>query len=229
MKASALSPPEFFRSAKPIRPRSKIGWNKIPGVCLGFCQSVPVPVVARRTGLSVKTVRELYKAIRALLTDPRYRKWHNFDLLPVYEFRDAERVEAEIWRCFAECYFDEECFRNYRYSKRAERQCRHCPVRHSELLQGVLTPQIVASLLERIETVRAYYQVLIGLSREKSADPTENFRLRMYHVTIVLSARMASSTVENGAIKSSMFVEGPNTLNELYKTILRHIAERGSI
>ena len=224
-----LVPPEFFRSPKPIRPRSKIGWNKVPGVCLGFCQSVPVPTVAEKTGLSVKAVRDLYKAIRALLLDPRYRKWHGFDQAPVYEFKDLAKAEAEIWRCYAECYFDDECFRNYRYGKRSERQCRNCPVLRSDLLGEILTPQMNEGMLTLIESVRAYYQVLIGLSREKSVDRTENFRLRAYHVTILLNARMASSKIEGGTVKSSMLVEGTNTLNDLWQTILHHIEERGHI
>lgn len=224
-----LVPPDFYRSAHPIRPRSKISWDKIPGVCLGFCQSASIPLVAKRTGLSDKTVRELYKAIRALLLDPRYRKWHGFDRLPAYEFKDVARIEAEIWRCFAECYSNDECFRNFRYGKRRERQCRSCPARHSKILHEILTPQMSESMLQLIETTRAYYQVLIGLSHEKDIDRTESFRLRAYHTTILLAARMASSRIENGIVKSSMLVEGPATLNELWTTILRHIGERGHI
>lgn len=224
-----LVPPDFFRSARPIRPRSKIGWNKLPGICLGFCQNASVPHVAQQTGLSDKSVRDLYLAIRALLTDPRYRKWHGFDRLSVYAFKDLEQIEAEIWRCFADCYFDDECFRNYRYGKRSERQCRNCPARRSEILQSALTPELVDTMLNLVETVRAFYQVLIGLSRERGGNRTENFRIRAYHAIIVLSARMESSHVENGIVKSSMLIEGPKTLNELWQTILRHIEERGEI
>jgi len=224
-----LTPPEFFRSTSSIRPRSKIGWNKIPGVCLGFCQSASVPLVAKKTGLSVKAVRALYKSMRGLLLDPRYRKWHGFDNLPIYEFKNLAQVEAEIWRCFAECYFNDECFRNYRYGKRSERQCQACPVHRSPILQEVLPKELIATMLQHIETVRAYYQVLIGLSRDMDMDRAESFRLRLYHTMIVLSAKMTSSRVEDGVVKSSMLIEGPNTLNELWMTILRHIEERGSI
>ncbi|MEQ8602862.1 MAG: hypothetical protein RIB45_06055 [Marivibrio sp.] len=229
MDDNPLAPPAFFHSAEPIRPRSKVPRNKVPGVCLGFCQSVSVPHVAKRTGLSVKTVRELYKAIRALLLEPRYRKWHALDRLPIYEFTNGKRIEKEIWRAFGECYSDDECFRNYRYGKRSSRQCRNCPAQQSDLLQAILTPEIVDMMLQRIDTIRAYYQVLLGLSREKGQDQTELFRQRAYHVEIILTAQKASMRIDNGVVQPDMLARGPMTLNELWLTILHHIEERGKL
>ena len=87
--------------------------------------------------------------MRALLHDARYRKWHSFDLASIYAFKNAESVQKEIWRCFGDCYFDDECFRNYRYKKRSERQCSKCPARNSTTLKSVLTPELTT-------TMRAY-------------------------------------------------------------------------
>jgi hypothetical protein len=227
--AVVLKPPEFFRSTRPIRPWSKIGRNKIPVVCLAFCRSAPIKSAAEHAGLSPKAIRDLYRSFRALLTDPRYRKWHSYDDLPVFELPNAERIETEIWRCFSACYANDECFRNYRYGKRTERQCSNCPVRRSGMLQDVLPASLITGMLERIDTMRAHYQNLLGHSREGGNDPVENFKLRMYHTTIVLSARLASSHVEDGVVKSSFHVEGPETLNELWMTILRHIEEQGTL
>lgn len=168
-------------------------------------------------------------AIRSLLLDPRYRKWHNFDQLAVLEFDGVDRLEKEIWRSFAACHFNDECFRNFRYGKRSQRMCQSCPAEQNAELAGVLTPEISGGMRELSDTIRAYYQVLLGFSREKGIEHAENFRLRAYHTTIINSARMASSEIEGGQIKSSILKEGPMTLNELWTTILRHVEERGEI
>ena len=167
--------------------------------------------------------------MRALLHDARYRKWHSFDLASIYAFKNAESVQKEIWRCFGDCYFDDECFRNYRYKKRSERQCSKCPARNSTTLKSVLTPELTTTMLDLVDTIRSFYQVLIGLSKEKVVDRTENFRLRAYHTMILLSARMASSEIEDGVVKTSVLVEGPRTLRELWRTLLWHIEKLGRL
>lgn len=225
--AGRLVAPAFFRSEQPIRPRAKIQRRQIPAICLAFCRGVPVALAARQTGISEKTIRALYAGMRALLLAPRYRKWHGFDLAPVYKLPNIEEIEAELWSCFAACYFNQECFRNYQYGKRAERQCGVCPARSNEVLRPILTPELTGSMLELIETINAFYRVLLGLSQEETGNPAALFRLRAYHTTILLNARMASSTVENGIVKTDVRRRGPLTIRELWRVILDDIAERG--
>ena len=224
-----LEVPAFFGSDAPVRPRSKIKRRIIPAVCLGFCLNASVKHTARKTGLSEKTVRNLYADLRALLTDPRYRKWHNYDLESVFAFPGGDKIVAGIWACFGACYFHDECFRNYRYGKRKARQCAVCPVRQADELAPFLTPELVESMLDLIETTRALYQVLLGRSKEDVADQGAAFRLRAYHATIVLTAHRASHTIVDGAVRPDMGREGPQTLQTLWRTMLEHIAEHGKL
>ena len=84
-------------------------------------------------------------------------------------------------------------------------------------------------MLDLIDTTRSFYQVLVGLSKEKISDRTENFKLRVYHTMILLSARMASSKIEDGVVKTNFLVKGPGTLRDLWLTLLGHIEERGRL
>ena len=80
-----------------------------------FCQGISIAVTARNTGLSQKTVRKHYLALRALLLRPAFNRWHGTntrlltletpeqeltggEILPVFTGR-GNRLQAAIFSC----------------------------------------------------------------------------------------------------------------------------------
>ena len=93
-----LAVPEFYNSTLPIRYNSKILRHELPAVCMEFCRGTQAATASKRTQLSDKTIRELYSALRALLFNPRYRKWHSFDIQPVYQIEEQKRRKMRYGR-----------------------------------------------------------------------------------------------------------------------------------
>lgn len=223
--------PAFFRSSGPVRARSKVARSALPGLCLSFCWPRSVKDAAQLSGLSLATVRSSYVALRRLLFDPRYRRWHGFDVQSPYQLDPvlSALIWQLLWSSYAECYGNEECQRNYLYKKRKRRECAQCPILQSEALRSLINDAHRAHWLRIVDRTREFYLSKIGMRREDGF-AREIFKQRAYHQQIVGAAR-ARSMVRTAAGKRAVdhARRGPGTVHDLWQTMLIHIAERGSL
>lgn len=228
-----LKPPAFFESDAPIKPHSKIQRRAIPLLVFGFCWPKSVPEVSKSTGHSVATVRALYFDIRALLLDPRYRRWHSFSLQSAYELDTVMEtaIEQLVWTCYAGCYANRECQRNFLYKKRAHRECTNCPFHRSEAFANLFDEEFRLGWLRMVDRTRDFYLDSLKIRQEFAQDINPDvFKLRVYHQQIVNTARLASSVVnDDGEEAVDHLKEGPETVLDLWNTLLRHIEERGGL
>lgn len=223
--------PAFFRSGAPVRPRSKVARDALPGLCLSFCWPRSVKDAAQLSGLSLPTVRGSYLALRALLLDARYRKWHGFDVQSPYQLDPvlSALIWQLLWSSYAECYGNEECQRNYMYKKRKKRECASCPILQSETMRALIGDTHRAHWLRIVDRTRNFYLSKIGMRREDGF-AREIFKQRAYHQQIVGAARARSMTrTAAGKRAVDHAKRGPGTVHDLWQTMLSHIAERGHL
>lgn len=223
--------PAFFHSEKPIKPRSKIHFHELPRLCLAFCWPISVPEVAKTYGYSVATARNVYFDFRELLLEPRYRKWHSFALQSAYQ-TDAiweTVIEELVWSSYAKCYENQECQRNFKYGKRAERECSTCPILANTQFADVLGPDFRQGWLRMVDRTRVFYLDTLRIRKEFGYGP-DVFKRRVYHQQIINTARYNSRVkAEDGELAVDHAKEGPGTVRDLWTTILDHIAERGQL
>ncbi|MBL27112.1 MAG: hypothetical protein CMM50_06120 [Rhodospirillaceae bacterium] len=228
-KRTPLTVPAFFNSGEPIRPRSKIPRRAIPPLCLAFCWPMSVPLAAKVTGYSAKTVKALYFDLRELLLDPRYRKWHSFTLQSAYELDPVWEtvIETVVWSCYARCYAARWCSRNFMYGKRSERECANCPILKSEPLTDVFDEKFREDWLRLVDRTRTFYLDTLKIRGEPGYEP-DVFKRRVYHQQIVNTARVNSVIVNaQGEEVIDHLKEGSGTVRDLWSTMLQHIIEEG--
>lgn len=158
-----------------------------------FCQGISLAVAARNTGLSQKTVRKHYLALRALLVRPAFNRWHgtNLRLLRLSKPEQQAMVRLVFFDRLAACAQNAHCARNHRLGNRKARQCRACP------LKGQLSPERIADAHLMIDTVHAFYETL-GIRGEKRMNPVLLFRERLIHTTVIGTVHTHSRKLPNG-------------------------------
>lgn len=158
-----------------------------------FCQGISLAVTARSTGLSVKTVRRHYLALRALLLRPAFNRWHgtNIRLLRLDDPELELAVRLSFFGRIAECALNAHCARNHRLGNRKSRQCRACP------LADRVSDERRAEAYLMIDTVHLFYETL-GLRGEKAMNPVLLFRERLIHTTVIGTVHTHSRKLANG-------------------------------
>ena len=138
-----LAVPDFFKSDAPIRKRSKIPRRDAPKLVLDFCWPLSIFEASKRHEYSPATVKGFYFRLRDLLSDPRYRKWHNFDQNSPYQVDGIGPliVDRLLWSVYADCYLNAECQRNFLYGKRERRECQRCAILGVNLLTSLLNTE----------------------------------------------------------------------------------------
>lgn len=183
-----------------------------------FCQGISIAVAARNTGLSHKTVRKHYLALRALLLRPAFNRWHgtSIRLLKLQEPEWELMVRLTFFGRLAECAQDAHCARNYRLGNRKARQCRACP------LKGRFSPERIAEAYLMIDTVHAFYETL-GIRGEKDMNPVLLFRERLVHTTVVGTVQNNSRKLANGFFDptDTGFLSGGRLMDALLSDLAR--------
>ncbi|BBK29660.1 hypothetical protein EDC65_0055 [Stella humosa] len=183
-----------------------------------FCQGLGVQLAARSTGLTAKTVRGVYIALRKRLLKPAFNRWHGTNRAvirtPMPEFEPLLR--AVYFDRLGRCAGNETCARNYRLGNRKRRECRSCP------LVDALPPEGRAEAYVVIDAVHAFYEA-IGIRGEKDIGPIMLFRERLIHRTVVGTVQNHSRKRENGLFDPNEreFLSGGTLLDLL----LRDLAE----
>lgn len=173
---------------------AKIDDSQIIALVWYFCQGLPVSAIASVTGISVKTVRLHYLALRDRLQGKAFARWHeiNREILTLPDPKIQSLVKATFFDVMEQCYADKNCYRNYHYGKRKNRLCKSCP------LIGKFTSHAhIDEALTLIDLVRNFYAQL-DIRNETDKDPVHLFRLRLIHTVTVLTARNNSRKQKNG-------------------------------
>lgn len=158
-----------------------------------FCQGVGLAAAARMTGLSQKTVRGVYLALRGRLCKPAFNRWHGTGRTLIAQPSRLQEmlIRAEYFLVLAHCAENATCARNYRLGNRKARRCRDCP------LPGWFPERDWEDVFRLIDGVHAFYAHL-GLRGEKSRHPGALFRERMIHTTVIGTVRASSRIGANG-------------------------------
>lgn len=186
--------PQRPRPANQLRHAAKMDEATLIRLLYYFCNGMPVRPVAATLGLSVKTVREIYIALRRRLTKPKFNGWHGAyrRLLNMPDIEVEGQIRAAFIDTLAECGLNETCYRNYQLRNRKSRLCRACP-----LPNRFSSAERVREALDVIDTVRAFYKML-RIRGETDTDPPVLFRLRLIHTTTIATAREASGKTPTG-------------------------------
>jgi hypothetical protein len=175
------------------KPSAKFDEATLAQLVYCFCQGIGIGVAARSTGLSMKTVRGVYLALRKRLLKPAFNRWHGayrrFLSLPHPEQEDALR--AVYLATLAECAGDRHCARNWRLGNRERRECRECP------LARFSSQERRAEAYTIIDTVHDFYERL-GIRGEKGEEPLTLFRERLIHTTTVATLQNHSRKLPSG-------------------------------
>lgn len=176
-----------------LRARAKYDEATLVRLVYFFCNGVPVAIAARNTGLSAKTVRGVYLALRKRLLEPAFNRWHGTNVKPLtlpgpeYEVM----LRAAYFDALTQCAGNETCARNYRLGNRKQRQCRTCP------LATVFSDKRRADAYRLIDTVHDFYERL-GIRGEKDKPPVMLFRERIIHTSVVGTVHANSRKLANG-------------------------------
>lgn len=161
----------------------------------------------------------------------RYRRWHSFSLQSVYELDPVWHtvLDQVVWSCYAKCYANRECQRNFRYGKRANRECTDCPILRSAPLTNLLGEEFREGWLRIVDRTRNFYLRKLQIRTEFGLD-RDIFKLRVHHQEIINSARAKSAVIDDkGEEVVEPLKEGSGTVLDLWRTLLGHIEERGGL
>lgn len=177
-----------------------------------FCQGIGTKVAARNTGLSVKTVRGVYIALRERLRKPSFNRWHGLNrMLTSVSVPEQELIiRIEYFETLAACGLNETCRRNFRLGNRKARQCRACP------LAQVYSDERRAEAYTVIDAVHDFYE-RIGIRGEKDRLGTLLFRDRLIHATVAGTVQNHSRKRANGLFdpEDRSFLSGGKLLDVL--------------
>lgn len=183
-----------------------------------FCHGASVDAVAKTVGVSRKTVRELYIAMRAQLPGPRFARWHraNRALLNVASENTDLLIRATFFDVLAECGLNTTCQRNFEAGNRKVRLCRSCT------LPGKFTAsERVEEALALIDAVRAFYR-RVGIHGEAEKDVVSLFRQRLIHTVVVTTAMANGRKLKSGLLDPAHRTE--LSFGSLLKTLLEYLA-----
>jgi hypothetical protein len=158
-----------------------------------FCQGIGTGLAARSTGLSVKTVRSLYIALRQRLLKPAFNRWHgtNRKFIALSDPTHERALHTGYFEALAQCAGHRTCVRNWRLGNRKCRQCRQCP------LGPLFSVARRAEAYTVIDTVHDFYERL-SIRGEKGADFVTLFRERLIHTTTIATVHNRSRMLESG-------------------------------
>lgn len=166
-------------SAKMI-PRSKLSDDAVRTIIGGFAYGLPKTEISEQVGIGPKAVQSVLLALRPRLLLPAFHRWVDpGDYYAVFDVPYQDIVERAVYRQFALCYFNKRCLSNYRQGRRANRQCRACPM--AALLEDKESIERGFRFLDRIH---AFYDH-IGIGGERGDDRGLILRLRWTHTMTV--------------------------------------------
>ena len=172
-----------YQPRNTLRKHSKISDAKLVGLVDLFCHGVGVNASARATVLAQKTVREIFKDLRARVTTPEFAIWHRANvLLPnVSSTEQQALIKTAYFNCLSSCYANERCFDNFRSGGRKRRMCRACPI-----ASKFTSNQACADAIDAVDAVRTFYRNL-NIRRERDVDPVVLFRIRFIHTVVIVT------------------------------------------
>ncbi|NQW11392.1 MAG: hypothetical protein HQ481_16120 [Alphaproteobacteria bacterium] len=183
-----------YEQRNPLRKHAKLGEAATIRLIYSFCAGVSVDAAAKAAGISSKTVRGQYIALRGLLTQPAFNRWHGLKraLLDVADPEVEALIKTAFLDVLADCYFNAGCYRNYQLGNRKARLCRSCSVPGK-----FASPESAGAAIAVIDEVRSFYARL-GIRGENQADPLRLFRARLIHTAAITTARAHSRQLANG-------------------------------
>eukprot|EP00752_Nemacystus_decipiens_P000231 g231.t1 len=177
-----------------LRKAAKLSEAQSVQLAYGFCAGISVKAIAASSGVTTKTARAEYIALRPLLLRPAFNKWHGLKraLLTVSDSETEALIKASFIDELAACHLNTTCYRNFRLGNRKARQCRTCP------LEGKFAArESTAAAIGVADEVTRFYARL-GIRGESKADPLRLFRQRLAHTTAVTWALAHSKRLPTG-------------------------------
>lgn len=212
--------PTAYKPRSQFSRAAKIDDAAIIQLVYGFCQGMSLEQAAILTGLSRKSVRAYYQALRERLTKPKFNRWHSANalLLDVPDGEQTALVKAAFFDLMAACHDNAKCFENYSAGKRKSRQCRACP-----LTGKYANDSALLEAYEMIDAMRSFYRQL-GMRKERGFDPVQLFRLRFIHTVTVTTALQNSKSRVDGLADPQD--KGFLSVSTLLDVMLEELAEQ---
>ena len=163
-------------------------------LAFNFAQGVSLTDTATVSGLTRKSVRDMFGEFRETLLRPDFNRWHgtNRMMTTINQTEHEALIRATFFDVLAGCHGNTTCYRNFRLGNRKSRLCRKCP------LPGKFSdPENLANALATIDAVHEFYEHLRWRG-EKAKDTVRLFRLRFIHTVTVATARANSRFLPNG-------------------------------
>jgi hypothetical protein len=183
-----------YEQRNPIRKHAKLGEAATIRLIYSFCAGVSVDAAAKAAGISAKTVRSQYVALRGLLTQPAFNRWHGLKraLLDVADPEVEALIKTAFLDVLADCYFNAACYRNYHLGNRKSRRCRSC-----RIPTKFASDDSADAAIAVVDEVRSLYARL-GIRGESQTDALRLFRERLIHTAAIATARAHSRQLANG-------------------------------
>lgn len=184
-----------------------------------FCQGLSVGGAAKACGLTEKSVRGYYIALRHRLLKQQFNKWHHgwAALVRVKDETTQETTREAYFATLAGCYFASTCQRNHAAGNRKQRLCRKCP-----MPDRFSAPERVEEALGLIDTVRYFYD-RIGIGVEHGWEPAPLFRERLIHTAVIAS--VGENTARDAAGRLDPNDKSFLSFRTLFDTLLGDLLE----
>ena len=180
--------------ANPLKLHAKLSQAEIGLSVDLFAQGISVNRAAKAAGVSGKTMRGLYIALRDRLHNPAFARWHRANAVAPGLITLDQQITAKVafFDLMAACHEDEYCHRNFKAGRRKDVQCRGCPLRGRFSSQASADEAVAVTRL-----VRTTYAAL-NIGMEHGQDPVALFRRRLIHVTVLANVLQSSHRLPKG-------------------------------
>jgi len=184
-----------------------------------FAYGISVALAAQKAGMSVKSVRNIYLQLRERLLQDSFAIWHkaNRRLLNIASKNIEDAIRAGFFDTLAQCYFNSNCFRNFRDGKRQKRLCRKCP-----LPKQFDSSEDASAAVEFIDAIREFYKRL-NIGTESNLPPAELFRRRAIHTATIATAARSSRRTKAGGFDYKD--RTPLSFRSLLEALIADLAE----
>ena len=190
----AVNPENLSDFANPLARHSKTDFDTTLLVVRGFCYGVSVPLAAKQTGLTPKSIRATYLQLREHLLRSEFAPWHraNRVLVTITSKDIQEALRESLFDELSACHANKTCWRNFKTGHRKNRLCRPCP------LKTQFTDELrLEEALHFSDTIRAFY-AQIGIGHESKFTAIERFKRRAIHTATITAASQATRRGKTG-------------------------------
>ena len=207
------------RGDRLFRRGGKLDNLQMAAIIRGFCCGTSIADCADRSGVSLKTVRETYRALRTRLLKERFARWHPWRVVHTSDAETEKHMDDRraLLEAMAACEAKARCWSDKASAKRFSSACRQCPIRAVSPDEEFLDTawQIVAST--------RFVHREVGWTDRRTGDAAKRFEERMIYANTLIRCQDETPMISEGVWDVSD--EGAHTYNALLSLMIQELLD----